>query len=153
MTSIETPGDGANIGGSPITGVSGPSGWVRSTTFSVPRSSAAMSSVSTVIRSILCGSDAAEDAEHLCEQPVHADAHDDERDPEADPVEHPHRYGRLTGAEQLRERRGAAQTPADSHHGEQRAEGLHARAERQVPRHEDGHVDAGRDREDEARGR
>src|SRR5204863_6192988 len=95
--------------------------------------------------------DAGEDAEHLCEQPVHADAHDDERDPEADPVEHPHRYRRLTGAEQLRERRGAAQTPADGHHREQRAEGLHAGAEREVPWHEDGHVDARRDREDEAR--
>src|SRR5205085_12260190 len=120
MTSIETPGDGANIGGSPITGVSGPSGCVRSTTFSEPRSSAAMSSVSTVIGSILCGSDAGEDAEHLCEQPVHADAHDDERDPEADPVEHPHRYRRLTGAEQLRERRGAAPTPAHGHPRRQR---------------------------------
>ena len=31
MTSIVTPGDGANIGGRPMTGVSGPSGCVRST--------------------------------------------------------------------------------------------------------------------------
>ncbi len=29
MTSIDTPGDAAKIGGSPITGVSGPSGCVR----------------------------------------------------------------------------------------------------------------------------
>src|SRR5438105_7922446 len=119
MTSIETPGDGANIGGSPITGVSGPSGCVRSTTFSEPRSSAAMSSVSTVIGRLCVGSDAGEDAEHLREQPVHADAHDDERDPEADPVEHPHRHRSLAAAEQLRERRAAVETPADSDDGEQ----------------------------------
>ena len=32
MTSIDTPGDDAKIGGRPMTGVSGPSGCVRSTT-------------------------------------------------------------------------------------------------------------------------
>src|SRR5690242_9590422 len=85
------------------------------------------------------------DAEHLREQPVHADAHDDERDPEANPVEHPHRYRRLAGAEQLRERRATIETPADRHHREQRAESLHAGAEREVPRHEDRHIDTGRD--------
>ena len=43
MTSIVTPGDGANIGGRPITGVDGPSGCVKSTTFSVPRFSSSTS--------------------------------------------------------------------------------------------------------------
>src|SRR6476661_3706882 len=111
MTSSETPGDGANIGGSPITGVSGPRGCVRSTTFSVPRSSAAMNSASTVIGRSCVWSDAGEDAEHLREQPVHADAHDDERDPEADPVEHPLRHQSLAGAEQLFQRRAAVEAP------------------------------------------
>src|SRR5690349_21626872 len=119
MTSSDTPGDGANIAGSPITGVSGPSGWVRSTTFKVPRSSAAISSASAVIGRSWVRSDAGEDAEHLREEPVHADSHDDERDPEADPVEHPHRYRSLAGAEQLRERRAAVETPADGDDGEQ----------------------------------
>src|SRR3954471_21892656 len=119
MTSIETPGDGANIGGSPITGVSGPSGCVRSTTLSVPRSSAAIKSASTVIDRSCVWSDAGEDAEHLREEPVHPDGDDDERDPEADPVEHPHRHRRLARAEQLRERRAAMETPADSNYGEE----------------------------------
>src|SRR5690349_15636347 len=47
MTSIVTPGDGANIGGSPMTGVAGPSGCVRSTTFNAPRRSSSTSRVST----------------------------------------------------------------------------------------------------------
>src|SRR5690349_20756508 len=45
MTSIETPGEDAKIGGRPITGVFGPSGWVKSTTLRAPESSAAMRSV------------------------------------------------------------------------------------------------------------
>ena len=49
MTSIVTPGDGANIGGRPITGVEGPSGCVRSTTFSVPRFSSSTSWVNTLL--------------------------------------------------------------------------------------------------------
>src|SRR5436309_8231037 len=47
MTSIVTPGDGANTGGRPMTGVDGPSGCVRSTTTSRPdcRSSTSWASV------------------------------------------------------------------------------------------------------------
>ena len=40
-TSIDTPGDAANIGGRPITGVSGPSGCDRSTTVMRPAASSA----------------------------------------------------------------------------------------------------------------
>ena len=47
MTSIVTPGDGANMGGSPMTGVDGPSGCVKSTTFSVPRCSSSTSCAKT----------------------------------------------------------------------------------------------------------
>ena len=43
ISSIVMPGDGAKIAGRPITGVEGPSGWVRSTTFTVPRFSSSTS--------------------------------------------------------------------------------------------------------------
>jgi len=43
IRSIVTPGEAAKIGGRPITGVDGPSGCVRSTTFNVPRSSSSTS--------------------------------------------------------------------------------------------------------------
>src|SRR4051794_31024762 len=95
------------------------------------------------LRALWYLADPGEDAKYLREQPVHAHAYDDERDAEADPVEHPHRHRPLAGAEQLRERRAAVEAPADSDHGEQGAEGLHAGAKREVPRHEDRHVDAG----------
>src|SRR5205085_8715271 len=49
MTLIVTPGDDAKIGGSPITGVSGPSGCVRSTTLMEPLARASASCVSRVI--------------------------------------------------------------------------------------------------------
>src|SRR5262245_63834478 len=42
MTSMETPGDGANVGGRPITGVAGPRGCVRSTTWTRPDISSAI---------------------------------------------------------------------------------------------------------------
>jgi len=38
-----TESDAAKIGGSPMTGVDGPSGWVRSTTVTSPRTSASTS--------------------------------------------------------------------------------------------------------------
>src|SRR5262249_55188538 len=44
-TSIATPGDAANTGGNWMTGVSGPSGCVRSTTLMDPAASAAASSI------------------------------------------------------------------------------------------------------------
>ena len=43
MTSIDTPGDAAKMGGRPMTGVSGPSGCVRSTMRRRPASSSATS--------------------------------------------------------------------------------------------------------------
>src|SRR5580765_3563589 len=46
MTSIVTPGDAPNAGGKPMTGVSGPSGCVRSTTFNRPEASSSTSCVS-----------------------------------------------------------------------------------------------------------
>ena len=47
MMSIVTPGEGAKIGGSSITGVDGPSGCVRSTTVTAPSASASTRSAST----------------------------------------------------------------------------------------------------------
>src|SRR5689334_4922930 len=46
MTSIDTPGDGANIGGKPITGVSGPSGCDKSMTVIRPAARSATSDAS-----------------------------------------------------------------------------------------------------------
>src|SRR3954453_21991883 len=43
-----TPGDEAKIGGSPITGVAGPSGWVRSTISSRPAARSSTRCVSVV---------------------------------------------------------------------------------------------------------
>src|SRR5436309_12333172 len=48
MTSMVTPGEAAKIGDNPITGVAGPSGCVRSTTFSEPLRSASTSWVRIV---------------------------------------------------------------------------------------------------------
>ena len=42
-SSLVTPGEAAKIGGKPMTGVQGPSGCVRSTTFNVPRPSSSTS--------------------------------------------------------------------------------------------------------------
>ena len=52
ITSIVTPGEGANIGGSPMTGVDDPSGCVKSTTLSVPRfnSSTSCASMRVIIQ-------------------------------------------------------------------------------------------------------
>src|SRR5688572_10349243 len=47
IVSIVTPGDDPNIGGRPMTGVSGPSGDVRSTTLIAPLASPAIRSLST----------------------------------------------------------------------------------------------------------
>ncbi len=54
ITSIDTPGDAANIGGSPITGVSGPSGCVRSTTVIRPAARSATSVVAMTSWRRLC---------------------------------------------------------------------------------------------------
>src|SRR5437764_9720049 len=53
MTSMLIPGDEANWVGSPITGVSGPSGCVRSTILSRPVSSASISSASSAGMALL----------------------------------------------------------------------------------------------------
>src|SRR5215471_13653755 len=50
---METPGDAANIAGMSITGVPGPSGCVRSTTFSRPAARSSTSCVSVVATSLL----------------------------------------------------------------------------------------------------
>src|SRR4051812_21506499 len=49
MTSMAAPGDEANIGGRAITGVDGPSGWLRSRTVTRPAARSAMSVVSVVM--------------------------------------------------------------------------------------------------------
>ncbi|MND05607.1 hypothetical protein D3C83_265030 [compost metagenome] len=49
IASIVTPGDAAKAGGRPITGVAGPSGWVRSTTVTRPAARSATSAASVDI--------------------------------------------------------------------------------------------------------
>src|SRR4051794_36488160 len=52
IVSIDTPGEDANIGGNPITGVSGPSGCVRSTIVSRLAARSAMRAASVVDMSL-----------------------------------------------------------------------------------------------------
>src|SRR6476661_2101698 len=50
ITSIVTPGDGANIGGRPMTGVAGPRGCVRSTTTTRPDCRSSTSCASDILQ-------------------------------------------------------------------------------------------------------
>src|SRR5512143_845922 len=50
MVSMLKPGEAAKMGGRSITGVSGPSGWVRSTTWMLPWRNSSTSRESTVTR-------------------------------------------------------------------------------------------------------
>src|SRR5437870_13846219 len=72
MTSMLIPGDEANWVGSPITGVSGPSGCVRSTILSRPVSSASISSASSAGMALLLSlelSEVALELEAVLEEP------------------------------------------------------------------------------------
>src|SRR5665213_1448742 len=75
-------------------------------------------------------------AEHLRQQPVHADTKYDHGNAKTDPVEDPHRYRFLTSSEQFLERRCAVEAPRDGNDREQRTERLHPRSKCEIPRNE-----------------